>query len=102
MLKIRFSRVGKKGQPSFRLIVAEHKAPIKGKHVEIVGTYHPSQKPKVAMLKKDRIEYWISKGACPTDTVASLLKKEGYANMDRYMEPRNKKKVSKSAEEKKA
>ena len=100
MLKIRFSRVGKKGQPSFRLIVAEHRAPIKGKHLEIVGTYLPSQKPKVAMLKKDRIEYWISKGAQPTDTVASLLKKEGYANMERYMEPRNKQRKSKAEDKK--
>lgn len=100
MLRIRFSRIGKKGQPSFRLVVAEHTAPIKGKHVEIVGTYLAAQKPKKLMVKKDRVEYWISKGAQPTDSVASLLKREGLTGMDRFLEPRNKQRKPKGEEKK--
>lgn len=101
MLKIRFSRTGKKGQPSFRIIVAEHTAPIKGKHVEIIGTYLPARQPKVVMIKKERVEHWISKGAQPTDSVAALLKKEGYSGMDRFLEPRDKQRKPKGEEEKK-
>lgn len=95
MLKIRLSRTGKKKQPSFRVVVAEHSAPIKGRYIELLGYYIPSSDPKKLEIKKDRIEHWISKGAKPTDTVASLLKKEGLPNMDKFMEPRDKKKKKK-------
>ncbi|PIQ77125.1 30S ribosomal protein S16 [Candidatus Peregrinibacteria bacterium CG11_big_fil_rev_8_21_14_0_20_46_8] len=96
MLRIRFSRTGKKGQASFRIIVAEAHAPVKGRHVEIVGHYMPTRDPKIAEIKKERVTYWISKGAIPTDSVASLLKKEGMENMDKYIvKPRDLKRKKK-------
>lgn len=100
MLRIRFSRTGKVGQPSFRIVVAEHRAPVKGRYLEMLGHYMPACKPKTAVLRSDRITHWISKGALPTDSVAALLKKEGFQNMERYMEPRDKKRKQKGEEAK--
>lgn len=98
MLRIRFSRTGKTGQPSFRIVVAEHSSPVKNGCVELLGNYLPARNPKEVTLKKDRILYWISKGAIPTDTAATLFKKEGMEGMDKYMEPRNKKRKKKGEE----
>jgi len=85
MLRIRFSRTGKKGQPSFRIVVAEARSPIQGGNLEIVGNYLPARDPKIVTIKKDRIEHWIKMGALPTDSVAMLLKKEGMTNMEKYI-----------------
>lgn len=90
MLRIRFSRTGKVGQPSYRLVVAEHRAPVKGRSLETLGHYLPARKTKMVVVDKDRVSHWISKGAIPTDSVAALLKKEGMPNMEKYLEPRNK------------
>lgn len=87
MLRIRFSRTGKVGQPSFRIVVIERRAPAKGKYIEMVGNYLPARKPKSVTFNKERVEYWISKGALPTESVASLLKKEGITIMDRFLRP---------------
>lgn len=93
MLKIRLSRTGKKTQPSFRIIVQEHAAAVKGgKVLEILGHYHPVTPNKDLIVEKERIEHWISKGAQPSDTVASLLKRQGFANMDKFIAPRDKQK----------
>lgn len=89
MLRIRFSRTGKAGQPSYRIVVAEHRSPVKGRYIEILGNYLPARKPKAVTVKKERITYWISKGAIPTDSVAALMKKEGMADMDKYLAPRD-------------
>lgn len=89
MLKIRLTRTGKTRQESFRIVVAEHTNAVKGKFVEMLGTYVPATQPKKLEIKKDRIEYWISKGAQPSDTVAVILKKNGFANMDKYIAARN-------------
>lgn len=98
MLRIRFSRTGKTGQPSFRIVVAPHTTPVKGRYIEMLGHYQPARKPKAITLNKERVTYWISKGALPSDSVAALLKKEGMENMDRYLEPRNKKRGKKGEE----
>lgn len=100
MLRIRFSRTGKRGQPSYRIVVAEHRTPVKGRCIENLGYCLPARKPKIVSLKKERIEYWISKGAIPTDTAASLFKKEGMVNMEKYLEPRNKQRRPKGEETK--
>ena len=102
MLRIRFSRTGKVGQPSYRIVVAEHSAPVKGRYLEIVGNYMPGRNPKVVVVKKERVDHWIKMGAIPTDSVASLLKKENMPNMEKYMEPRNKMHKKKGEEEKAA
>jgi len=75
MLKIRFTRTGKKDEAHYRIVVAEHSAPVLGRFVEILGHYDP--KTKKTVLKKERIEYWLSKGAKPSNTVAKILVKEG-------------------------
>lgn len=85
MLRIRFSRTGKKRQPSFRIVVAEAKSPVKGSSLEIVGNYMPAREPKLVTINKERITFWIQRGALPTDSVASLLKKEGMPNMEKYL-----------------
>lgn len=102
MLRIRFSRTGKVGQPSFRIVLSERTAPVKGRALELLGNYLPARNPKVTTLNKERISYWISKGAQPTDSVAALLKKEGMSDMDKFMEPRNKQRKMKGEEVKPA
>ena len=73
MLRIRLQRTGKRNQATFRIVVAEHSKPIKGKFVEIIGHHNPRSKETV--IKKDRFEHWISKGARASNTVTALLKK---------------------------
>jgi len=75
MLVIRFFRVGKKNQPSFKIVVTDkRKPPRAGRFVEEVGFYNPLTKEKI--LKAERIKYWLSVGAKPSDTVYNLLIKE--------------------------
>lgn len=95
MLKIRLSRTGKKSQPSFRIVVQEHTSPIKGKFIETLGHYLPSVNPKEFKADLERVKYWISVGAQPSDTVAGLLKNYGLEGMEKFMEPRNKKRKKK-------
>lgn len=76
-------------------MVAEHTKAVKGKYVELLGYYMPAANPKKFDLKKDRVEYWMSKGAKPSDSMAVLLKKNGFGNMDQYIAPRNKKRGKK-------
>ena len=71
MLKIRLQRIGKRGQAYFRVVVVEHTKKPKGEYLELLGTYNPHE--KVLKVKKDRIEYWISKGAQASPTVNNLL-----------------------------
>jgi small subunit ribosomal protein S16 len=71
MLKIRLQRIGKRGQAHFRVVVLEHTVKPKGKYLELLGTYNPHQKE--FKTKKERIEYWLSKGAQLSPTVNNLL-----------------------------
>ena len=73
MLMIRLSRIGKKKHPFYRVVVTEKTRPRNGRFVEIVGTYDPLKTPALIELKRDRVDYWISKGAQPSDTVRSFL-----------------------------
>jgi len=76
MLIIRFLRVGKKHQPSFKIVVVDKKrAPRSGKFVEEVGFYNPLTKEKI--IKKERILYWLSQGVDVSDSVYNLLVREG-------------------------
>ena len=95
MLKIRLSRAGKKKQPSFRVVVQEHSSPVKGKFVEELGFYLPTANPKEFKIDLERAKYWISVGAQPSDSVAVLLKKDGLDGMEKFIEPRNKKRKPK-------
>lgn len=77
MLKIRLKRTGKRGQPHYRVVVSEASKPRDGKTVEEIGYYNPRTKPAIFDIEKERAEYWLSKGAQPTDTVAQYFVKEG-------------------------
>lgn len=71
MLAIKLQRVGRRHQPSFRLVVAEKKSKLAGPPVEDLGSYNPFS--KVDTINKERIKYWIGEGARPTPTVHNLL-----------------------------
>ena len=99
MLKIRLARIGRSNQPKYRFVVAEHSVHVQGKFVEILGFYHPASKNKDIQIKKERIEYWISRGAKPSDTAASLFKRHGMNGMEIYIGPRNFKRKKKKGDQ---
>src|SRR5256886_17464139 len=72
---IRLRREGALNRPYFKVVVTDSRSPRDGKFIEIVGTYDPKKPGANSTLKLDRIEHWISKGAQPSDTVRSLIKK---------------------------
>ena len=74
MLAISLMRMGAKKKPFYRVVVKEKRSKRDGKYLENVGTYDPMKNPAEVDLKHDRVEYWISVGAQPTETVASLIK----------------------------
>jgi len=74
-LKIRLMRVGKRHQPSYRVVVKEARSPRQGKYLEWVGTYRPREEPEAVQLDEERISYWLSVGARPSETVARLVRK---------------------------
>lgn len=75
MLKIRLRRVGKKKQPSYRVVVADSRAPRDGSFVEMVGHYNPLRNPAEIRLDLERVRYWRSQGAQMTDSVADLVRR---------------------------
>jgi small subunit ribosomal protein S16 len=74
-LKIRLTKVGSVHQPLYRVVVAEARSRRDGAAVENIGTYRPGSKGNPIDLKMDRVEYWLSKGALPTNTMHSMIKK---------------------------
>jgi small subunit ribosomal protein S16 len=74
-VKIRMKRIGAKNQPAYRIVVADSRSPRDGKCIEEIGTYQPLKKGDNVTLKLERAQYWLSKGAQPSDTVASFLRK---------------------------
>jgi small subunit ribosomal protein S16 len=77
-VKIRLARHGAKKKPFYRIVVADSESPRDGRFLENVGTYDPAYDPAKITIKTDRVRYWMDQGALPTDTVQSLLKKEGF------------------------
>ena len=75
MLMIRLSRTGARKQPHYRVVVIEKARARNGRPVEIVGTYNPRTTPASIELKRDRIDYWVSKGAQMSDRVGKLVSK---------------------------
>src|SRR5437588_4900745 len=72
---IRLRRDGAKKRAYYKVVVADSRSPRDGKFIEIIGTYDPKKPDHNSTLKLDRIDHWISKGAQPSDTVRSLIKK---------------------------
>lgn len=73
MLKIKLSRIGKRKQPIFRLLIVEQQKDPWGTYIENVGEYNPRSTPKKIQLNEERIKYWLSVGAKPTDSVHNML-----------------------------
>jgi small subunit ribosomal protein S16 len=73
MLAIRMRRVGSKKRPFFRLVVARSEAARDGSFLEILGSYYPRAKPAKVEVDRERVDYWVSKGARPSDTVRTLI-----------------------------
>lgn len=78
-VKIRLKRVGAKNQPAFRIVVADGRSPRDGRFIEELGTYLPRKKTDNFTLNLERTKYWLSKGAQPSETVASFIKKAAKA-----------------------
>ncbi len=74
-VKIRLKRVGAKNQPVYRVVVADSRSPRDGKCIEEIGVYHPIKKGVNFDLDLARAEHWLSKGALPSETVASFIRK---------------------------
>ncbi len=74
-VKIRLSRFGSNKKPFYRIIAADSRSPRDGRFIEILGTYDSTKNPAEVNIKIDKLVHWLNKGAQPTDTVKSLLKK---------------------------
>ena len=74
-VKIRMKRIGTKNKPAFRIVVADSRSPRDGRFIEELGTYQPLKRGDNFSLNVERAKYWLSKGAQPSDTVASFIKK---------------------------
>jgi len=74
-LKIRLSRFGTKNEPHYRVVVAEARSRRDGDAVEQIGAYNPNSKGNPLTIKLDRVDYWIAKGAKPTDTLHAMIKR---------------------------
>ena len=75
MLMIRLSRTGARKQPHYRVVVIEKERARNGRPVEVVGTYNPRTEPASIELKRERIDYWVSKGAKMSDRVGKIVAK---------------------------
>ncbi|MEX0682390.1 MAG: 30S ribosomal protein S16 [Dehalococcoidia bacterium] len=77
MLRIRLSRVGKKKQPAYRIVVTDQRNPREGAHLEIIGQYNPLTEPITLKFHEERAVHWLKVGAQPSDTAAKLLTRAG-------------------------
>lgn len=77
MVKLRLTRVGKKKQPSYRLVAADSRKPRDGRFIEILGHYNPMVEPQTLVLKEEKVLDWLKKGAQPTEALKRLLVRDG-------------------------
>ena len=82
MVRIRLRRVGAKGQPSYRIVAIDKESQRDGRPIEVLGFYNPRTHPATIELKEDRIYYWLSEGAQPSDLALQVLQSAGA--MERY------------------
>lgn len=76
-VKLRLKRMGKKGAPFYRIVAADSRSPRDGRFIETIGTYNPMTKPTEIKLDEELAVKWLKNGAQPSDTVRSILSKEG-------------------------
>lgn len=77
MIKLRLRRMGAKKRPSYRIVAAESRFPRDGRFIEILGFYDPLTEPATVRIDEERAKHYLANGAQPTDTVRSLLRREG-------------------------
>ena len=73
MVKVRLTRTGARKQPHYRIVVADERSPRDGRFIENIGLFDPRAEPELVRVDDERLQYWLSKGARPTRTVAQLL-----------------------------
>ncbi len=76
-VKLRLKRMGSKAKPFYRIVAADSRSPRDGRFLEIVGTYNPVKGQDVVTVNEEKAMYWLSNGAIPTETVRSILSKQG-------------------------
>ena len=76
-VKLRLMRMGKKKQPTYRIVAADTRSPRDGAFIEILGTYDPRTEPSAVTIDSDKASRWLADGAQPTERVAKLLKQAG-------------------------
>jgi len=74
-VRIRLKRMGAKKQPFYRIVVADSRSPRDGRFIEEVGYYNPTTDPITLFINQEKVDYWVSKGAKPSDRVRKLLEK---------------------------
>ena len=77
MVRIRFRRMGLRGQPSYRIVAADKETSRDGRFLEILGFYNPRTEPATINVKEDRVFHWMKNGALPTESVAQVFKSSG-------------------------
>ena len=77
MVRMRLRRTGAKNNPAYRIVVADQNSPRDGRFIDTLGHYLPTRQPHVVEIDADKARHWLSKGAQPSDTVASLLRQKG-------------------------
>jgi len=80
MVKIRLRRVGSRHRPSYRIVVADSRSARDGRFIEVIGHYNPLTDPATIVLNEEKAQKWLSHGAQPTDTVRSILRKQGISD----------------------
>ena len=88
MVKIRLRRVGAKKKPSYRLVVADSRAPRDGAFINIIGHYNPLTNPETVVIDEEKALHWLRQGSQPTATAARLLSKLGI--MEKFKAPKEK------------
>lgn len=79
MVRIRLRRVGSKGQPSYRIVVADQRSPRDGRFIENIGNFNPRSEPNEIVINTERAQHWLSMGAQPSEAVARLFRNAGIA-----------------------
>ncbi len=82
MVRIRLRRVGQKGQAVYRIVAADQRAKRDGRYIEILGHYNPRTQPETVEFAEERMLYWLSNGAQPSDSMNMILRKTG--TLERY------------------
>ncbi|MDF2440151.1 MAG: small subunit ribosomal protein [Abditibacteriota bacterium] len=82
MVRMRLRRMGAKNNPTYRIVIADQNSPRDGAFIETIGHYLPTRQPAVVEINVERARLWLSRGAQPSDTVASMLRHRGIIGAD--------------------